>query len=79
MVAERFEPAAALTGSASCQGSRSRATRYDLVPNVMPDGGPARYVQLKGTDMRIGFITPILRHFCMTCNRMRLMGLYICV
>jgi cyclic pyranopterin phosphate synthase len=45
----------------------------------MPDGGPARYVQLKGTDMRIGFIAPILRHFCMTCNRMRLMGLYMCV
>lgn len=45
----------------------------------MPRISQARYVQLKGTDMRIGFITPILRHFCMTCNRMRLMGLYMCV
>ncbi len=48
----------------------------------MPDGGPARYVQLKGTDRRIGFIAPISRHFCETCNRVRLSvdgTLYVCL
>jgi len=45
---------------------------YELIPGVMPGGGPARYVQIKGTDLRIGFITPISQHFCETCNRVRL-------
>lgn len=58
------------------------AQRFDLIPGVMPGGGPARYVQVKGTDLRIGFITPISQHFCETCNRVR-MGvdgtLYLCL
>ena len=45
---------------------------YDLVPGFMPGGGPAKYYQVSGTDLRIGFITPISRHFCETCNRVRL-------
>jgi cyclic pyranopterin phosphate synthase len=45
---------------------------YELIPGVMPGGGPARYVQIKNTDLRIGFITPISQHFCETCNRVRL-------
>lgn len=56
--------------------------RYGLIPGVMPGGGPARYVQLKGTDLRIGFITPISQHFCETCNRVRLSvdgTLYLCL
>lgn len=46
--------------------------RYTLLPGVMPGGGPARYVQVAGTELRIGFITPISQHFCETCNRVRL-------
>lgn len=46
--------------------------RYNLVPGVMPGGGPARYMQIPDTDVRIGFITPISQHFCDTCNRVRL-------
>jgi len=46
--------------------------RFDLIPGVMPGGGPARYLQVAGTDLRIGFITPISQHFCETCNRVRL-------
>ena len=38
----------------------------------MPGGGPARYVRVAGTELRIGFITPISQHFCETCNRVRL-------
>jgi len=58
------------------------AQRFDLIPGVMPGGGPARYVQLRGTDLRIGFITPISQHFCATCNRVRLAvdgTLYLCL
>ena len=58
------------------------AQSYDLIPGVMPGGGPARYVQVKGTDLRIGFITPISQHFCETCNRVRLSvdgTLYLCL
>jgi cyclic pyranopterin phosphate synthase len=56
--------------------------RYELVPGVMPGGGPARYVQIKNTNLRIGFITPISQHFCETCNRVRLSvdgTLYLCL
>jgi cyclic pyranopterin phosphate synthase len=56
--------------------------RFDLIPGVMPGGGPARYVQVSGTGLRIGFITPISRHFCASCNRVRLAAdgtLYLCL
>ena len=58
------------------------AQRFDLLPGVMPGGGPARYVQVAGTDLRIGFITPISQHFCASCNRVRLSvdgTLYMCL
>lgn len=48
------------------------ARRYELLPGMMPGGGPARYVQVAGSSLRIGFITPISQHFCATCNRVRL-------
>jgi GTP 3',8-cyclase len=35
-------------------------------------GGPARYVRVKETDGRIGFITPLTHNFCESCNRVRL-------
>jgi cyclic pyranopterin phosphate synthase len=56
--------------------------RFDLLPGVMPGGGPAHYVQVAGTRLRIGFITPISQHFCATCNRVRLSvdgTLYLCL
>lgn len=56
--------------------------RFGLIPGVMPGGGPARYVQVAGTELRIGFITPISQHFCETCNRVRLSvdgTLYLCL
>ena len=58
------------------------AQRFELLPGMMPGGGPARYVQVAGTDLRIGFITPISQHFCATCNRVRLSvdgTLYMCL
>lgn len=56
--------------------------RYDLIPGMMPGGGPARYAQVNNTNLRIGFITPISQHFCETCNRVRLSvdgTLYLCL
>ncbi|MDH5735222.1 MAG: GTP 3',8-cyclase MoaA [Gammaproteobacteria bacterium] len=48
------------------------AKRFDLIPGVMPGGGPARYLKVADTDINIGFITPMSQHFCATCNRVRL-------
>lgn len=56
--------------------------RFELLPGVMPGGGPARYARVGGTELRIGFITPISQHFCATCNRVRLSvdgTLYLCL
>ena len=56
--------------------------RYELIPGVMPGGGPATYLQVAGSQLRIGFITPISQHFCETCNRVRLAAdgtLYLCL
>lgn len=62
---------------------RSRLERhFELLPGVMPGGGPARYVRVAGTRLRIGFITPISQHFCETCNRVRLSvdgDIYLCL
>ena len=55
---------------------------FELIPGVMPGGGPARYVRVAGTELRIGFITPISQHFCETCNRVRLSvdgTIYLCL
>ncbi len=58
------------------------AKKYELIPAVMAGAGPARYVQVAGTALKIGFITPISQHFCDTCNRVRLSAtgtLYMCL
>ena len=58
------------------------AERYELIDTVMHGAGPARYVQIAGTELRIGFITPLSQHFCETCNRVRLSAagtLYMCL
>lgn len=35
-------------------------------------GGPARYVRVKETGGKLGFITPLTHNFCDTCQRVRL-------
>jgi len=58
------------------------AEKFELVPGLMPGGGPARYMQVANTNLRIGFITPISQHFCATCNRVRIAAdgtLYLCL
>lgn len=64
---------AALDRYVDLQTVRQRLERrYDLIPDVLPGGGPARYYRLGGGETRLGFITPISQHFCETCNRVRL-------
>ena len=48
------------------------AKKFDLIPGLMPGGGPARYLKVADTNINIGFITPMSQHFCATCNRVRL-------
>ena len=45
-----------------------------LVPaSDKPDGGgPARYYQFEHAQGTVGFISPLSRHFCSECNRLRL-------
>jgi len=45
-------------------------------------GGPARYMRVKETGGRLGFITPMTHNFCESCNRVRLTctgTLYMCL
>ncbi len=51
---------------------RRLESRFELIPDVLPGGGPARYFRVAGSDTRIGLITPLSQHFCATCNRVRL-------
>jgi len=45
-------------------------------------GGPARYVRVRETQGRLGFITPLTHNFCEGCNRVRITctgTLYMCL
>ena len=45
--------------------------RYTLEDIDYRTGGPARYVRVKETGGRLGFITPLTHNFCEGCNRVR--------
>jgi GTP 3',8-cyclase len=56
--------------------------RFTLEPTDDRTGGPARYVRVKETGGRLGFITPLTHNFCESCNRVRLTctgTLYMCL
>ena len=58
------------------------AQHYTLTELDERTGGPARYVRLKETGQKIGFITPLTHNFCESCNRVRLTctgELYMCL
>jgi cyclic pyranopterin phosphate synthase len=58
------------------------ARRWTLEETSERTGGPARYVRLKETGQRIGFITPLTHNFCESCNRVRVTCtgmLYMCL
>ena len=56
--------------------------RWTLEDIPYKTGGPARYVQVKETGGRVGFITPLTHNFCESCNRVRITctgTLYMCL
>ena len=56
--------------------------RWTLDPIPLSTGGPARYVRVRETGQRLGFITPLTHNFCESCNRVRLTAtgmLYMCL
>ena len=58
------------------------AERYTLEDLDERSGGPARYVRVKETGGKLGFITPLTHNFCESCNRVRLTctgTLYMCL
>ncbi len=56
----------------SLEDVRSRlAESMTLEPLSYRTGGPARYVRVKETGGRVGFITPLSHNFCESCNRVR--------
>jgi cyclic pyranopterin phosphate synthase len=46
--------------------------RFTLDDTPHRTGGPARYVRVRETGGRLGFITPMTHNFCESCNRVRL-------
>ena len=55
------------------------AARAQGLPELVPAGddrplgwGPARYYEFPGAQGTVGFISPLSRHFCSECNRLRL-------
>ena len=48
------------------------AERWTLDEIDYRTGGPARYVRVRETGGRLGFITPLTHNFCESCNRVRL-------
>ena len=45
---------------------------FGLIPSLARSGGPARYWDVEGEDIRLGLITPLTNNFCDGCNRIRI-------
>ena len=62
---------------------RARLERHFTFDDIpYRSGGPARYVQVRETGGRLGFITPMTHNFCEACNRVRVTctgTLYMCL
>jgi cyclic pyranopterin phosphate synthase len=58
------------------------AERWTLDESDYKTGGPSRYVTVRETGRRLGFITPMSHNFCESCNRVRVTctgTLYMCL
>lgn len=62
---------------------RSQLSRHFTLEDIdYATGGPARYVRVRETGGRIGFIAPLTHNFCEACNRVRITctgTLYMCL
>ncbi len=47
------------------------ASKFELEDISFSSGGPAKYCKIKGSSIKLGFITPLSHNFCSSCNRIR--------
>ena len=50
---------------------RALEREFSFAPSLRRTGGPARYYEVAGLDVRLGLITPLTNNFCDGCNRIR--------
>lgn len=50
---------------------KSISSKFELEDVSFSTGGPAKYCSIKGSDIKLGFITPLSHNFCSSCNRIR--------
>ena len=50
---------------------KSISSKFELEDISFSSGGPAKYSRIKGSDIKLGFITPLSHNFCSSCNRIR--------
>jgi len=47
------------------------SSNFELEDTSFSSGGPAKYSKIKGSSIKLGFITPLSHNFCSSCNRIR--------
>ena len=50
---------------------KSISSKFELEDISFSSGGPAKYSRIIGSDIKLGFITPLSHNFCSSCNRIR--------
>ncbi|MBF0588866.1 MAG: GTP 3',8-cyclase MoaA [Magnetococcales bacterium] len=71
LIQEAFGGTASAMSGVTCS-QRQEQRRDNGGRDPKQGGGPARYVRVDGVGMDIGLISAVSRHFCDTCNRVRL-------
>jgi len=51
---------------------KSISSKFEMEDISFSSGGPAKYTKIKGSDIKLGFITPLSHNFCSNCNRIRI-------
>ncbi|OUU29659.1 MAG: GTP 3',8-cyclase MoaA [Candidatus Endolissoclinum sp. TMED37] len=51
---------------------KSISSKFKLEDISFSSGGPAKYCKIEGSNIKLGFITPLSHNFCASCNRIRL-------
>ena len=51
---------------------KSISSKFEIEDISFSSGGPAKYCKIKGSDIKLGFITPLSHNFCSSCNRIRI-------
>ncbi len=48
------------------------SSKFELEDTSFSSGGPAKYSKIRGSFIKLGFITPLSHNFCSSCNRIRI-------